>query len=127
MTIRNFELRKGNGNDGCRFSQVIEFEENDCPYAFMDVVIANDFIVGHRARSHAYQSVMVDGEEDYTIYATLHEGYRGETDMGAAYKCAELRKVEDVSEYETYHFSSVKNYLDRGAYIKYKKLMKERG
>lgn len=129
MTKDNYELRIGNGNDGNYFNSIIAMDENDSPFAFMDVVIANIFVPGHRARSHAYKHTMVDGEADYTIYATLSEGYRGETNMGAAYRTASLRKMEEseLGEYSDHDFSTPKEHLDKYAMIRYKKIMKGNG
>lgn len=124
MTKTNYELRIGNGNDGNYFNSVIVMDENDCPYAFMDVVIANIFIPGRRVRSHAYKNVMVDGDADYTIYATLSEGHRGETNMGAAYRTASLIKLDEseLGFYSDHEFSTIKEHLDKYAMIRYKKI-----
>lgn len=121
---KEYVLFMGNGNDGEWPRDVITMEDGDCPYSFMDVVIANIFISRHRARSHAYKNVMVDGEAEYAIHATLHEGYQGEMDMGAAYKTARLEPHKDDA-YEDFHKSSIKEYLDRGAFMMYNKKRKK--
>ena len=78
-----------------------------------------------RSSSHAYKHTIVDGEADYTIYATLSEGHRGETDMGAAYRTASLHKLDEreLENYFDHEFSSPKEHLDKYAMIRYKKIM----
>ena len=121
--MKRFLLKTGNGNDGCFPRCIIEFEEGESPFAFMDVVIANMFIPGHRARSHAYKNTMVDGELDYTIYATMHENFRGESNMGAAHTCVELHS--DTEGYEDFFIYKVKEYLDHGAMMMFRKKNKQ--
>ena len=116
--MTNYLLRIGNGNDGNYPHARIEIGKNDCPYAFMDVVIANLFVPGHKARSHAYQNVDVDGEAEFTIYATLHESFRGEQNMGAAYRTAELSPITDAF-YDDLPIYTISEFLDRGALMKY--------
>jgi len=95
MAKRSFVLFEGDGNEGEWARGIIEMEDTDCPYAFMEMVIPNLFIAGHRGRQHAYKNVIVDGEEDHTIYATLHEGHQGQTAFGAAYRTARLESLKD--------------------------------
>lgn len=121
-----FVLFTGNGNDGEWPRDRISFDESDCPYAFMDVVIANMFIPSHKARSHAYKNVMVDGEAEFAIHATLHEGFRGEMDMGAAYKTARLEPHKE-GDYADLHRYEISDYLDRGALMMYRQKLKGKG
>lgn len=117
-------LSIGNGNDGNYPHARIEFSDTDCEYSFMDMVIPNMFVSGHRARSYAYQNVMVDGEEEFSIYATLYENYNGETEMGAAFKTARLEPLKE-GEYDDINKWEIRQWLDLGAYRKYKKAMRD--
>ena len=120
MAEREFVLFTGNGNEGEWPRDIIAMDEDDCPYAFMSVVIANMFIPGHKARSHAYKNTVVDGEEEFSIYSTLHEGYRRETEMGAAYKTARLEpKTNDW--YDDLNKHSIAEYLDSFTYSRYQR------
>ena len=121
MAEREFVLFTGDGNQGEMPRDIIVMDENDCPYAFMDVIIANGFIPGHKARSHAYQNTVVDGEEEYSIHSTLYEGYRKETEMGAAYKTARIEPKPENDWYDDLHKHTIAEYLDRYAYSRYQK------
>lgn len=124
MAQREFVLFTGNGNDGDYARCIIELDADDCPWAFMSVVIANKFIPGHKARSHAYLNTVVDGDDD-CILATLYEGYKRETEMGAAYKTAKLEpKVNDW--YDDLHKYSIAEYLDSYTYSRYQRNRKNR-
>lgn len=121
MADRNFIYAYGNGNNGEIRSSMIVLGDNDCPWALAEVMIPNRFIPGRKERSFAYRNVTVDGDEDYGIYATLHEGMRGETDMGAAYMTATLTpRTNDW--YDDLHYVTVKDFLDVYAYRRYLKI-----
>lgn len=126
MTNRSFVFFYGNGNDGEQATAIIEMGENDCPFAFMEVAIPSMFPAGGRARHYAYASVYVDGEEEFSIYATLHENYNGDTEMGAAFKTARL---EPLKEGEYGHFSKweIRQWLDRGTMMMYRKKLRKEG
>lgn len=128
MAQREFVLYTGNGNDGEMPRDIITFDDEyeDCVWAFMDVIIANGFIPGHKARSHAYQNTVVDGEEEYSIHATLYEGYRKETEMGAAYKTARLEPKPDNDWYDDLNKYSVAEYLDRYTYKRYRQIIRNK-
>ena len=111
-----YELRLGNGNVGNYHRANIAMEDSDCPYSFMNVVFANEYLAG-KYRKHAYANTVVDGEAEYTIHATIFDGPKGETEMGAAFMTASLEPTESDATF------SVKEYLDRGAMMKYKKIM----
>jgi hypothetical protein len=46
-------------------------------------------------RRHIVRNIEVDGEAEYGIHATVHEGPRGETAFGAAWLTAELQPADD--------------------------------
>ena len=114
-----FELRIGNGNDGNYFDSTIEVETAKHAWAFMECVIPNRFIPSHKARSHAWQNTVTDGDDEH-IYATLHENFRGEQDMGAAYMTAEMNLTDSVRG----NLFKPESFLDRGALIKYRQKLK---
>lgn len=124
MVTTSYVLRIGNGNDGNYPHAVIDMGENDCPYAFMECVIPNQYTAGRRERFYAYKNVIVDGEAEYTIYATLHDDYRGYTEFGAAIMTASLEE-DPENEFEYLDLYTIDEYLDRGAYIKYKQKLKK--
>ena len=124
MADRKFIYAYGNGNDGERHSYMIALNDNDCPWALAEVMIPNRFIPGRKERSFAYKNVMVDGDEDHGIYATLHEGMRGETEMGAAYMTATLT-LRQNDWYDDLQEVSVKDFLDSYTYRRYLKIKKK--
>jgi len=123
--MAQFLLRMGNGNDGNWPSARIEMGKDDCPYSFMECVIPNGFIPSHRARSYAWQNVYTDGEADHGLYATLSENYNGATEMGAAYKTAELRPLAEGEDYSELGVWTPQEWLDRGARVKYNQKRKK--
>ena len=124
MAKRNFVLFEGNGNEGERARGIVEMEDTDCPYAFMEMVIPNLFIPGHRARQHAYKNVIVDGEEDHIIYATLHEGHQGQTAFGAAYRTAHLEPLKEESD--GMFKWTLGQWLDRGTMMMYRNKLRKK-
>lgn len=123
--MEKYLLRIGNGNDGEYPNCIIEIGENDSVFDFAKCAMANFFVVGHKARSHAYKETVVGGDDE-TIFATLHESFRGETEMGAAYKTMRLEKMDShmLDWYSDLNMCEIKDYLDRGALIKYKQMRK---
>lgn len=75
-------------------------------------------------RSFAYKNAIVDGDDEYGINATLLEGMRGETNMGAAYMTASLTpRTNDY--YDDLQCATVKEFLDIYAYRRYLKIKKK--
>ena len=121
--MRYYEYRLGNGNDGCYPRAIIELEDNENPYAAIKAFVVNRYIVGSKTRKYISKNIEIDGEKEYTIYATVYEGPKGETEIGAAWLCAEMRHIpeDDMDDYAEYERWTLSETLDRGAMMIYKR------
>lgn len=121
--MKYYEYRIGNGNDGCYPTSIIELEDDENPYAAIKALVINHFIVGERTRKYISKNIEIDGEEDYTVYATVYEGPEGETEFGAAWLCAEMRYIpkDKLDYYIGYDRWTLSERLDRGAMMIYKR------
>lgn len=116
-------FRKGDGNEGNFPRYVIVLGERDCPYAALKALVVNEYNAGHSVRRHVIRSIEVDGEAEYGIHATVHEGPRGETAFGAAWLTAELEPTDEVEDDEIECYS-IKKLLDPAALRLYRAELK---
>jgi hypothetical protein len=102
-------FRKGDGNEGNFPVCVVALGEHDCPYAALRALVANEYIAGRSVRRHIIKHIDVDGEREYGIHATVHEGPRGASAYGAAWLTAELQPAtdDDVGEGECYRIEKL--------------------
>jgi hypothetical protein len=117
--------RRGDGNEGNFPRAMIELKTEECPYAALRALVANDYIPGRRVRLHIMRNIETDGEPEHGILATVHEGPEGEQAFGAAWLTAELEPLtpEDVSHYEGQRFTlrSLRDSVDRAAWRFFRK------
>jgi len=92
---RWYGVSYGNGNDGVSQSYPNFLVYTDMPYTLARAAIVSQW----KDKVWANNNVDIDGEEDYTIYATIYEGSNGETEFGAAYMIAEIFQIADPNEY----------------------------
>jgi hypothetical protein len=111
----------GDGNEGNFPRFVVELGERDCPYAALKALVVNEYIAGRSVRWHITHNIEVDGEAEYGIHATVHEGPRGETVFGAAWLTAELEPADDADDGECYE---IRKLLDPAALRLYRAEMK---
>jgi hypothetical protein len=106
--MNKWVFRKGDGNEGNFPRCVVRLGERDCPYAALKALVVNEYVAGHRVRRHVIRNVEIDGEAEYGIHATVHEGPRGETAFGAAWLTAELQLADESDDdYESYRIAEL--------------------
>lgn len=95
--MKVYLYRSGNGNDGNYPKLLVEIEGREG--AALSALLANEYRPGP-VRDWIVSNVIVDGCDQDS--AVVFEGPNGETDMGAAWKTAELQEVttEDREYYE---------------------------
>lgn len=123
--MANYLYRRGNGNEGNFIRALVTLSETDNAYVALKALLLNDYIVG-RVRRYIQADVVIDGEADYLIYATVYEGPKGETAFGAAWLTAELQLLnEKDSAYYRDHGGllqgDLKSLLDAPAWRLYRK------
>jgi hypothetical protein len=120
--MSKYLFRMGDGNEGNFPRFVVELGKRDCPYSALKALVANAYIAGRSVRRHIVANIEVDGEAEYGIHATVHEGPRGETAFGAAWLTAELQPADgDADDCECYE---IRKLLDRSALRLYRAEMK---
>lgn len=117
--------RRGDGNEGNFIRALVELSDADNPYAALKALLVNDYIPGKSRRRYIAKHVQIDGEADYSIYATVYQGPRGEMAFDAAWLTAELQRLDEKdAEYyrdSNIHSGDLKSMLDRGAWQMYRK------
>ena len=115
--------RKGDGNEGNYPRGFIRLSDNECPYAALAALVANDYRVGHYVRRFIIKHIETDGEPDYGIRATVYEGPEGEQAFGAAWITAELEPYtpEEFARSPGLFAQSLRDSLDRAAWRFYRK------
>jgi hypothetical protein len=91
---RWYGVSYGNGNDGVSQSYPSFLVQTDMPWTLARAAMISQW----KDKVWASENVDIDGDEDYTIYATIYEGPDGETEFGAAYMIAEIFPV-NVTEH----------------------------
>jgi hypothetical protein len=119
--MSKYLFRMGDGNKGNFPCLVVELGKRDCPYSALKALVANEYIAGRSVRRHIVANIEVDGEAEYGIHATVHEGPRGETAFGAAWLTAELEPADDADDGECY---AIRKLLDPSALRLYRAEMK---
>lgn len=126
MEKKTYLYRRGNGNDGNYPRALVTLGADDCPFAALCALVANDYIPGRRVRLHIMRTIGTSGEADHGIGADVMEGPDGETEFGAAYITAELQPLSpaDVAHYQGQRlaeFPRLRDAIDRAAWRYYLK------
>lgn len=122
--MTSYLYSRGNGNDGDYPRMIVDIDDTQNPYAALRALLANDYIAGRRVRRHIVARTMIDGEPEYTLYATVFEGPDGEQDMGAAWLTAEMSPVSEDAIASCYYSKprmKLRDALDSGAWKLYRK------
>jgi hypothetical protein len=115
--------RRGDGNEGNFPRSMIELKPEECPYAALRALVANDYIPGRRVRLYIMRTIETEGEPEHGISATVYEGPDGEQAFGAAWLTAELEPyTREEFERSPYIFpQSLREALDRAAWHWFRK------
>lgn len=102
MESKTYLYRRGDGNDGNYPRALVTLTSDQCPYAALCALVANDYIPGRRVRLHIMRAIQTDGEAEHGITADVMEGPDGESAFGAAWITAELQPLstEDAEHYQ---------------------------
>ncbi len=89
-----YGVSHGNGNDGVSQLHPDYVVATDQPWRLARLALANAF----RDPQWALDNAQIDGEEDHTISAVIHEGPHAETNFGSAFHITEVFRMtlEDV-------------------------------
>lgn len=124
-----YMFRRGDGNEGNFPRFMVDLSTSDNPYDAIRALLASEYIAGKSVRRWIIAHTEVDGEADYGISATVHEGPKGEQAFGAAWVTAELQpmKPEEV-DYEAREWSrkvyTLRDILDAPAWRMYRKALR---
>lgn len=91
-----YEFLRGNGNDGESRRAIVMLDSTDCPFAAVEALTLNEFIVTSKTRRYITRQLPwtpAGGESDHGTFVTISEGPKGETEFGAAWLCATLRPI----------------------------------
>jgi hypothetical protein len=115
--------RRGDGNEGNFPRNWVRLAEGQCPYAALVALVANDYRAGCYTRRFIMANLETDGEPDYGIGATVHEGPQGEQAFGAAWLTAELEPYtdEEFARSPGLFALSLRDSLDRAAWRFYRR------
>ena len=122
--MTSYLYRRGDGNDGNFPRAIVDIADSENPYAAIRALLANDYIAGRGHRRYIVANTEVDGEAEYTLYATVFEGPKGETAFGAAWITAEMSPVreEDIEgNYYALPRFTLRKALDAPAWRLYRK------
>ena len=124
---QTYLYREGDGNEGNYPRFIITLAETDDPFAALAALVENRYIVDTRTRRHVRANVQTEGEPEYGIAATVHEGPWGEQAFGAAWITAELEPLEpaDIDYYRDQGMTShacLREAIDLAAFHHYRRI-----
>ena len=109
-------FRLGDGNEGNfpRFTLT-----TDHPFEALEALVLDDFCPSHL--EWAQESLDVDGEPEYGVYATIYEGPDGEQAFGAAWLTAELQPMTetDMEHSRRPHYDDLRDIVSEETYARY--------
>lgn len=127
MTL--YLYRRGDGNEGNFPRFCVNIADDQCPFAALAALVANERIPGSRTRRHIMREIQTEGEREHGINAWVYEGPDGEEVFGAAWLTAELEPYTE-EEYARSPFlfaQPLRDVLDSAAWRYYRKQVKMKG